>query len=252
MSLSALAQALRDPAAPPAGLKTWNGSDPVQRFNVYRNNVAVSLASALETTFPVVRQLVGDAFFAGLAQAYISVAPPRSPLMARYGGSLPFFIESFEPARRLPYLADVARLEALRIEAFHAADAGVIVPQAFADIAAEALPATRVKLHPAARLLRSRHPVVAIWSAHQGTGDFAQIDLDVAEDALITRPELDVTVMRLAPGVAAALEALGGNATMAEAAGAGMAADAAFNPTELFATLITSGAVESLMPGDDA
>jgi hypothetical protein len=35
----------------------------------------------------------------------------------------PDFIEQFEPASSVPYLADVARLEMLRVRAFHAADA---------------------------------------------------------------------------------------------------------------------------------
>ncbi|MBK6864396.1 MAG: putative DNA-binding domain-containing protein, partial [Ideonella sp.] len=41
---AAFARALLQPDAPcPAGLKTWNGSDPAKRFAVYRNNVVVSL-----------------------------------------------------------------------------------------------------------------------------------------------------------------------------------------------------------------
>lgn len=36
----------------PAALITWNGSDPAQRFAVYRNNVTVSLLEAIADTFP--------------------------------------------------------------------------------------------------------------------------------------------------------------------------------------------------------
>ena len=37
----------------PAGLRTWNGSDPAARLAVYRNNVVSSLIDALADTFPV-------------------------------------------------------------------------------------------------------------------------------------------------------------------------------------------------------
>ena len=56
--------AMLDPAAPvPTGLVNPDGAAASKRFDVYRNNVAVSLSDALEAAFPVVRKLVGDEFF---------------------------------------------------------------------------------------------------------------------------------------------------------------------------------------------
>ena len=46
----------------PAGLATWNGSDPGRRFAVYRNNVMVSLVDALAQTFAVTQALVRNNF----------------------------------------------------------------------------------------------------------------------------------------------------------------------------------------------
>lgn len=118
------AAALLDPDAPcPDGLTTWNGSDPARRFAVYRNNVIVSLIDALADTFPVTLELVGEAFFRAMAGIFVRRTPPRSTLLVDYGSGLPTFIERFEPAHPVPYLADVARLEMLRVRAFHAADA---------------------------------------------------------------------------------------------------------------------------------
>ena len=54
---------------------------------------------------------------------FVREQPPRSPLLAIYGDEFADFIAAFEPARELPYLADVARLEAARTRAYHAADA---------------------------------------------------------------------------------------------------------------------------------
>src|SRR4051794_33123660 len=120
----AFAAALTDPAAPaPAGLTTARGSSDPKRFAVYRNNVVAGLGKALETRFPVALSLVGAEFFRGMARAFIEAHRPRLPLIAEYGDELPAFIEGFAAAASVPYLADVARLEALWSRAYHAADA---------------------------------------------------------------------------------------------------------------------------------
>ena len=173
------AAALLDPDAPcPAGLTAWNGSDPARRFAVYRNNVIASLIDALAETFPVTLELVGEEFFRAMAGVFVRVAPPRSALLAEYGEGFPDFIENFEPARGVPYLADVARLELLRVRAFHAADADPVSPEQIAHALAdpERLPALRVVCHPSLGVLSSRYAVVSLWAAHQGIGDLASVD----------------------------------------------------------------------------
>ena len=129
--LDAFAQALRDPAAPPPRLAALNGCDPFARFNVHRNNVAVSLVDALCERHPVCVQLVGAEFFRAMARFYAQTNLPSSPLMWRYGDTFADFIGGFEPAADIPYLADVARLESARLHAFHAPDAIALGPVGF-------------------------------------------------------------------------------------------------------------------------
>ena len=169
-----------EPLCPP-GLMAWNGSDPARRFAVYRNNVMVSLIDALADSYPVTQDLVGEEFFRAMARLFVRTQPPRSPVLALYGAGLAEFIEGFAPAAALPYLADVARLEMLRVQAWHAADA---VPLGLADFAAllenaPALAATGFDLHPSLAVLRSAHAVVSLWAAHQaqdGMPDLAAVD----------------------------------------------------------------------------
>lgn len=184
----------------PPGLTTWNGSDPAKRFAVYRNNVIVSLVDALADSYPVVQALVGEDFFRAMAREFVLQSPPCSPVLAWYGADFSGFVSAFPPAAGLPWLADVARLEWLRVEAWHAADADALPSAALSALLCnvEQLPAARFTLHPALRILRSSYPVVSIWDAHQSDDPgaaLAGIDPGKAEAALLMRPGLDVEIV---------------------------------------------------------
>lgn len=248
--------ALMDPALPPPpGLKTWNGSDPARRFNVYRNNVVVSLIDALATTFTVTQALVGVEFFRAMARIYVSQSPPVSRFLAEYGTSFPDFIAQFPPASGLPYLADVARLEHLRVVAYHAADATPLAAEAFRPLLAdpERLLELRFELHPACRWLRSIHPVFSLWAAHQGAVDLRGVDTTVGEDALVVRPAHDVHVVLLPSGAVELLDALSGGAPLAEAIERVCATGVDFDLPRQLAGLIDNGLVIRLIhPDGDA
>lgn len=253
---AAFAAALLDPALPPpAGLAAWNGSDPGRRFAIYRNNVVVSLLQALAARFPVTRALVGAEPFAALGRAWLAAEPPRSRLLHELGDGLPAFLERLEATAALPYLADLARLEAARTSAFHAADAEPLGPEAFARLDPARLDGQRVALHPSLRLVPSRWPIVAIWAAHQAAepasvgAALARVDLAIAEDALVWRPGLEVLVAALPPGGRTFLAALAADRPLAAAAEAAAEADPAFDPVAALRLLAGRGLAASL-PSD--
>ena len=195
--------AVLNPEQPsPAGLTTWNGSDPSVRFSVYRNNVVASLVSALAETFPVTQDLVGEEFFRAMARIFVCTFPPRSRVLAFYGEALPDFIAQFSPADSVPYLADVARLEMLRVHAFYALDCAELGPTALAEAMndIDALPELQLDLNPSVRLMHSSYAVVSLWAAHQGINDVSAVEPFSSEDALISRHKLDVIVRRIDPG----------------------------------------------------
>lgn len=211
----AFAAALLDPTLPqPAGLQAWNGSDPRVRFAVYRNNVVHSLVAVLGDTFPVVRQLVGEEFFGAMARLFVVDQPPVSPLMHRYGAGLPEWLADFEPATALPYLSDMARLEWARLAAFHAADAEPIDVQALTGLlqAPEQLAQASLVLHASVAVVRSAHPVVSLWGAHQHDdasrdAKLARLSLDNGESALVFRDRADDALVIELPNADAALAA---------------------------------------------
>jgi hypothetical protein len=231
----------------PHGVTAHNAAIPTRRFAVYRNNVVAGLVKALKSRFPVVEKIVGEEFFAAMARVYVVERPPRSPLLATYGDEFAAFIAAFEPARELAYLADVARLEAARTRAYHAADATPVDAGQLAALDAYVVGGIRVDMHPSTEIVRSPHPIVTIWAMNSGEQELAPIENWRGEDALVVRPYLDVEVRVLPPGGAAFLLALAGGQPLAEATEAALADDPSFDLTRNLAGLIGSGLVRDIV-----
>lgn len=246
--LAAFAHALVDADAAPRGLRAWNGSDARARLNVHRNNIAVSLIDALRDKHPVCAQLVGDDFFRAMAHVYVRDHLPSSPLMWEYGETFGDFIDGFAPAAGVPYLADVARLEAARVSAYHAADRAPLDAAAFTALDPDALAGLRVDLHPSARIVPSRHAIFSLWAAHHGALAIETVDPFAGEDALVTRPAFDVEVTLLPPGGADVLHALGRGDTLGDAAASAMARCAGFDLSHIMRVLIQTGVACSFTP----
>ena len=253
------AAALLDPArAVPAGLRTWNGSDPSARFAVYRNNVVVSLVQALADAFPVVQRLVGDEFFAAMAGVYVRAHPPRSPLLCEYGDGFADWLAGFEPAAGLPYLPDMARLERARVRAYHAADAAAIDAHALAASlpGGDRLDRVRIGLHPCITAIVSNWAVASLWAAHQHESDeaIARVALDRAESALVLRDGDDVLVLPVGRADAVfvgALQAAQPLATAVEAATRAAGETEAFDLAATLSLLIRHGGITAWHPPGD-
>jgi hypothetical protein len=245
---SSFAGALLDPKQPvPPGVTAHNAAIPARRFAVYRNNVVAGLGRALRRRFPVVERIVGNEFFAAMAREFVRAQPPRSPLLAAYGDEFAGFIAAFEPAREIPYLADVSRLEAARTRAYHAPDATPVDVSELAAIDANLAGDLHVELHPSIEIVRSVYPIVTIWAMNSGEQELAPIEDWRGQDALVARPQLEVQVRELPPGGAAFLLALAGGVLLREASAAAVADDAGFDLTGNLAGLIGSGLVRAIV-----
>ena len=242
MRQAGFTEALLDPARPaPAGLTDPQGRPAGKRFDVYRNNVAASLTEGLETAFPVLRALLGDAFFRGMASVYLRRHPPASPLMMFFGEAMPAFLETFEPVQDLGYLPDIARLELALRRSYHAADAPAIDPALLEAVAPEQLMGARLRLAPALQLLRSDWPIVTLWQMHQpGGGPGPEMR---GEDALLTRPGFDPAVSLLPAGGGAFIAALRQGETLAAALGQAEAEFQDFDLGAVLGLLLSGGAI---------
>lgn len=170
------------------------------RLNIYRNTFFLGLTKTLRLCYPVVRRLVGDDFFDGVAQLFITQHPPKAAYLDQYGSEFPDFLCSFLPAASLVYLADVARLEWAINCALHAPD---IEPLDLSELAAiEPDDQSRLALvaHPSVRLLRADYPVGDIWRAVLAGDDEAltNINLEAGPVHLLTeRRTTGVEVVQL-------------------------------------------------------
>jgi len=200
---------------------------PSSRIAVYRNTVQESLIDVLAAAFPVTVRIVGMAFFARLARAFIASHPPRAPQLSAYGADIPDFIAA-QASLDLPYLAEVARLEWARGESYFAADAALVDPAAL--VQHHDLENARLRLHPATRLVRSGFAIMTIWGANQPeVRDVPAIDVGLGESALVTRPGMAVTTRHIAESDAMFVEALGHGESLGEAAARALAQDPAFD-----------------------
>lgn len=246
---AAFAAALLAPEVPvPPDIAVPSGVDPARRFAVYRNNVVTGLVDALAEAFPVTRSLVGEDFFRAMARHHALAHPPDAPELHRYGRVFPDFIAGFPPAAGLPYLADVARLERLRLDAWHAEAAPTLAPAPLwaALTAPEGLAALPLRPHPATRWLRSAYPVVSIWRAHQEPSGPSGVALRHAEDALLVRADDAIEIHPLPAGGIPLLDALQAGCPLGRAAAQACTETTALAP--LLALLLARGALAALPP----
>jgi hypothetical protein len=227
---------LREAQLAVAGRVFGAGHSVSPREQIYRNNVFISLTGALADVYPVVQRLVGEKFFAQLARRYIRAYPSRSGNLHDFGSAFAGFMLGVEDLRSLPYLPDVAALEWACHEAFHAAEAA---PLDFSRLINPE--SAKAPLHPAARLVASRYPILAIWEANHAE-EPGLVDLDAGADWLVVlRRELQVEILRATPGEFALLAALRDGVVLGEACEAALAAEPSLDLSAAMGRFVTHG-----------
>jgi len=224
--------------------------DPAVLPAIRDDGIAAEARMAIYRANTFVCQLVGDRFFAAVAQAFVRAAPPASSCLADYGGGFPLFLAAFKPAEGLPYLPDMARLDWAVHRAFHARDATALDPARVAAVEPALHGGLRLIPHPACHLVTSRYPVDRIWRAHQGDGDLAAIDLtpDAHCSLLVDRQKGGIRLLVLGEGEYALLEALFAGVPLGEALAAALARDAALDLPGTLARHLQRGTFCDLAP----
>jgi hypothetical protein len=233
----------------PARVETTYPHYPVSTaLDVYRNNYRGNLHDTLAGAYPVIAQLVGEEFFRYLTRQFIAQHPSHSGNLHYYGAEMADFVASFEPARTLPYLPDVATLEWACHRAYFAENAHSLNTARLAQVPHEQYPDLILNTHPSYHLVRSRYPIVAIWRAHQpGAGTDFQIDLDSgASLALVGRSDDVVIVNEVSAADADWLQAIQAGMSLGEATAATLEHDPDFDLQGLLLNLVGLGVLTDI------
>lgn len=223
-----------------------DGRLPAGRLlQVYRNNFRTSLTEALIAIYPVLEQLVGNPFFAFLADRYLRAHPSRSGNLHRFGAQMAEFISRFQPASTLPYLSDVARLEWAYHTVFHAPAADPFVPRMLQSVTPEQYPQLHFNLGPACRRVDSPYPILRIWQVNQPDYPHApHVALDRGgESVLVVRPQLQVELRRLDLQEACFLQALDQGLNLGDAVDRVLRQAPTFDLQSVLAKHLSSGAL---------
>ena len=162
-----------------------NNLGGARRLNIYRHSITIGLSDALAGVYDVVKKLVGDVFFAHIAEQYIQAYPSQTGNVHDFGEAFPEFLKASSEIEALPYLPDVARLEWAYHAVFHSPVAEVLNIEKLMQVPESRYDRLTLVWSPYCLLLHSNFPVLRIWQTNQD--DYAgdkQVSLDEGGDYL--------------------------------------------------------------------
>lgn len=211
-------------------------------FSVYRNTVVKGCIDALQANFPTVVRLVGSDWFRAAAAIYVHRSPAADSRLLYYGASFPAFLEAFEPAKQLPYLPNVARLDLSWTDVHAAADEPGIDMAWLASLTPYELARTRFAVRAGVRWQWFRdQPVYTIWRCNREAIDMPTALDWSGEGALLTRPAGRVLWQPIGAGGCVFLDACSASRTLNEAGQAALDAEPSVDFMQLLGGLITAG-----------
>jgi hypothetical protein len=236
-------QGLLDPTSPVPD-EVRGGS--ARRFGVYRNNVTTSLVRAMESSFPVVRRLLGEDYFAGFTREFVQKHPPRSPLLFEYGAEFSAYLASATDLKGYPYLSDIARLEQQVRISYHEENADTLKATELTQISEDELIQTVFTPHPAAAILSSEYAIHAIYRANRSAQAESVDDIQKPQSILVTRPEFEVELNSLTTDQHEFFQSLINGSPFGDAADAAFDVNEDFDLTNAITLLLATGALQSL------
>lgn len=216
-------------------------------FSVYRNTVIKACSDALCDNLPSVERLVGRDWLSAAAAIYAHDTPPEDARLIFYGKDFPQFLEHFEPARELPYLADVARLDLLWIDTFTAIEEPALALSTLHGLSAAELAQQCLQPRASTRWQWfAEQPIYSLWRCSREAQPIPQPLPWQAEGALLYRSAGGVSWQPLEQGGCVFLNACAAGLSLDQASAQALAAQADLDFTDLLARLLGAAAFAPL------
>ncbi|MRI33121.1 hypothetical protein EOPP23_09010 [Endozoicomonas sp. OPT23] len=143
---------------------------PVSEFELkglkaYQRNLKANATRALEISFPVVAQLLGNEAFKLICSEFLQTSLPQVGDWGEWGEGLSDWLKGHEVSAELPYISDCAKLDWLHHQAERAEDYQLNA-ESYQLLASDDAALGTLLVNPTAQIFESNFPVVDIWLAH--------------------------------------------------------------------------------------
>lgn len=182
------------------------GADAQRRMRIYSEGYVLRLLECLQTDYPVLQKVMGDALFIFFAKTYIWQQPSHSPTLYDLGAGFAAFLQRSQGAAtavtaataemRLP--PELARLERARSEAVRALGLERHAPHAPIGVFDWMMGAQlRIGVPPCLRLLQLSMPLLEFWQSASRGGDSPPAPAPADSYLAVSRMRYRVTMLEL-------------------------------------------------------
>jgi hypothetical protein len=178
------------------------------RLGIYADGYRSRLIEVLESSYPVLANLLGEADFQTLGAQYVASHESTFFSVRYYGHELADFLATDAQYSQAPLLAELAKWEWAMAAAFDAADAEPIDSAAFAQVPPEDWAELRFEWSPAVQLVALEWNVPELWKAVTEDTERPEPSLNLEPAGwLIWRRELQIYFRPVAAAEAAVIAA---------------------------------------------
>ena len=147
-----------------------NGTSPQNRLSVYQGNVEGAFQKALEGSYPLTWELIGQKCAAGAANTFVRALRtyPHEGTLLNWGEDFPNFLRTFEPTKGVAYLPDFARFEWLTWQSLCAEEKSPLSSETLKNINPAHYADLIFSLSPSVFLFESTYPLDQIMEVLEG------------------------------------------------------------------------------------
>ena len=214
------AQILPGSVKPKTGvsLNAQRGTPGNVRMSVYAGGYITRMREALAEVFEATHHVLGEGVFIELAEAYARKYPSHDYNLSFAGRHLPQFLKDWPRTQEMPFLPDLAQLEWLICQAFHAFDQAPMNPAQLASITPDAYGRLQLFFQPSVSVVESAWPILDIWQARKVPHKAVNINLiDRPQRVLVYRRDMQVLCEPVTAAQCVLLQGLMQGRTLGEA-----------------------------------